>query len=127
MSLDDSSEVPRGVVFSEELIQQIKEALDPDWTLLTLTQGRPNRINHLDEDGVLVSTERSERRGTGPQLVPAWMVIRGWEHLRRTGRLSQDELLNALGVKRSAFVCALLAVFPDVEVESVRPTVLRLN
>jgi hypothetical protein len=29
-------------------------------------------------------------------------------------------------VKRSAFVCALLAQFPDVVVRSTRPTVLEL-
>lgn len=120
-------EVPRGAVFDQDLMQRITQALGPDSTLTTLTQDRPNRINHLDEDGMLVSTERSERRGTGPQFVPAWMVIRGWQHLRRTGRLSQDELLNDLNVKRSAFVCALLATFPDVEVDSVRPTVLRMR
>jgi hypothetical protein len=41
--------------------------------------------------------------------------------------LSQNELLNDLNVKRSAFVCALLAQFPDVVVESLQPTVLKFS
>jgi hypothetical protein len=36
-------------------------------------------------------------------------------------------LLNELNVKRSAFVCALLARFDGVEVELDKPIVLRLN
>jgi Family of unknown function (DUF6884) len=48
------------------------------------------------------------------------------EPLRQMGELSQNELLNDLNVKRSAFVCALLAQFPDVVVRSTRPTVLEL-
>ncbi|MGO9733520.1 hypothetical protein [Mycobacterium sp.] len=36
------------------------------------------------------------------------------------------ELLHELNVKRSAFVCALLAQFPDVVVRSTRPIILEL-
>jgi hypothetical protein len=52
------------------------------------------------------------------------MVVAAWDRLRRRGQLSQPELLDDLNVKRSAFVCALLALFPDVVVRSTRPTVL---
>jgi hypothetical protein len=92
----------------------------------TLSNRRPNRIVSADCSGVLVATLRSERRGTGPQLVPAWMIVAAWEHLRRNGVLSHDVLLNELNVKPSAFVCALLARFPDVDVRSNRPIVLEL-
>jgi len=37
--------------------------------------------------------------------------------------MSQVELINDLNVKRSAFVCALLAQFPDAVVRLDRPTV----
>ncbi|MGW4099092.1 hypothetical protein [Mycobacterium sp. NPDC004974] len=47
-----------------------------------------------------------------------------WEQLCKNGTLSHIELLNYLNVKRSAFVCALLAQFPDVVVVQNRPTVL---
>jgi hypothetical protein len=54
------------------------------------------------------------------------MVAVAWDRLCKNGSLSQDELLNDLNVKRSAFVCALLAQFPDVVVRQTRPTVLEL-
>ncbi|MFN3002972.1 hypothetical protein [Mycolicibacterium wolinskyi] len=54
----------------------------------------------------------------------AWMIVVAWEQLCKNGSLSQIELLNDLNVKRSAFVCALLAQFPDVVVVQDRPTVL---
>ena len=49
-----------------------------------------------------------------------------WHHLRRHGKLTNEELVNELNAKRSAFVCALLAQFPDVVVRSTRPIVLEL-
>ena len=58
--------------------------------------------------------------------MPAWMIVAAWEHLRRNGELTHHELLHELNVKRSAFVCALLAQFPDVVVRSTRPLVLEL-
>jgi hypothetical protein len=67
------------------------------------------------------------RRGlVCPQMVPAWMIVAAWEHLRHNGELTHHELLHELNVKRSAFVCALLAQFPDVVVRSTRPIVLEL-
>jgi len=55
------------------------------------------------------------------------MIVTAWEHLKKHGELSQDWLLNGLNVKRSAFVCALLAHFPEIHVRSTRPTVLELT
>jgi hypothetical protein len=48
-------------------------------------------------------------------------------HLRLNRTLTGDELLNILKVKRSAFVFALLAKFPEVRIRSTRPTVLELH
>lgn len=42
------------------------------------------------------------------------MIQTGWDHLRRAGEMSHKELLNELHVKRSAFVCALISLFPEV-------------
>ena len=57
-------------------------------------------------------------------LVPAWMIVVAWEQLCKNGTLSHIELLHDLKVMRSAFVCALLAQFPDVVVVQDRPAVL---
>ncbi len=52
------------------------------------------------------------------------MISIAGEHLRRQGQLSQQHLLNVLGVKRSAFVFALLAQFRDVTLIRTESTVL---
>lgn len=110
--------------FSDEVYALVATAVEIGTPIYTLTIKRPNWIAAIDRTGVWVETERSRRLGSPPQLVPAWMIETGWEHLTRAGELSQKELLNTLNVKRSAFVCALLAQFPDVVVRDMNPTVL---
>lgn len=118
--------------FDDELLNLINRSVKVGDVIKTLGRARPNRITWINEDGVWVRTEKSDREGTGPQLVPAWMIAAAWNRLVQRGRLSQQELLEELNVKRSAFVCALLAHFPDVEAEkgissSAQPIALVLS
>lgn len=108
----------QSATFDDALLDLIHAAVDVGDVITTLGRARPNKIAWINEDGVWVLTEKSDLDGTGPQLVPAWMITVAWQQLVQRGRLSQQELLEELNVKRSAFVCALLAHFPDVEVES---------
>lgn len=108
----------------ESLRRGIEAAVSPGQVILTLGMSRPNRVVAIIDDGVLVETNRSEERASAPQLVPAWMITVAWDHLTRHGRLRQQELLDDLNVKRSAFVCALLAQLDGVDVESTRPVTL---
>jgi hypothetical protein len=116
----------RSTELDDELLERVRCVVKASAEIATLSNKRPNRIVAVDRSGVEVETLRSDRLGSGPQTVPAWMIVAAWEHLRRRGELSQVELLNDLNVKRSAFVCALLAQFPDVVVRSTRPTMLEL-
>ncbi|WP_255506419.1 hypothetical protein [Mycolicibacterium sp. 018/SC-01/001] len=109
-----------------DLYDRVAAAVQPGDEIETIANKQINRIAAVDREGVYVETDRSKRLGTGPQYVPGWMIVRAWDHLRRTGELSQPYLLSELNVKRSAFVCALLALFPDVVVRSHRPVVLEL-
>jgi hypothetical protein len=120
------SEYGRSTELNDELFNRVLSVVEPGDEITTLSNKRPNRIVSIDRSGVSVETLRSDRRKTGPQIVPAWMIVAAWEHLRENGELTHKELLNELNVKRSAFVCALLALFPDVVVRSTRPTVLVL-
>ena len=113
------------IEFDNAMLQRVRAAVRPGDTILTLGKGKPNRIVDISRDGVLVETEASVGKASGPQLVPAWMVIAGWEHLAVRRTLTQAHLLKVLNVKRSAFVCALLAQMPGIEVQSTRPVVLR--
>jgi hypothetical protein len=117
--------LPEGSPFNDELFERIRLAVDAGDEIATLSTLELNEIVSIDRDGIDVSTEHSKRLGTEPQRVPAWMLMRAWEYLSSNGSLSQQGLLEDLEVKSSAFVCALLATFPDVDVDSLRPTVLR--
>ncbi|GAA2531721.1 hypothetical protein [Mycolicibacterium diernhoferi] len=113
--------------FDDALFHQVTQAVGPGTAILTLSTKNLNRVTAVDRQGVWVETERSMGLGSGPQLVPAWMIAVAWERLCDKGELSQQDLLNELNVKRSAFVCALLAKFPEVRIRSTRPTVLELQ
>ncbi|KUI09918.1 hypothetical protein AU190_05765 [Mycolicibacterium acapulense] len=114
------------VELDDELYNRIASVLEAGDEIETLSISRPNWISSFDRSGVWVETERSRARRSGPQLVPAWMIAVAWERLSERGALSHAELLGEMNVKRSAFVCALLARFRDVVVRQIRPTVLEL-
>jgi hypothetical protein len=99
-----------------QLLEGLRQAVPLGTPIPTVTRGQPNTIVSLEADGAYVTTARTQARGTGPQLVPAWMIQAGWDELSRTGRLEQEPLRNELGVKRSAFVMAALSRLPEVEV-----------
>lgn len=76
-----------------------------------------------------VVTERSRELRRPAQLVPAWMIQIAWEYLASHRALTNRYLLadDGLNVKRSSFVCALLAALPGVTVTARRPIELRLT
>ena len=115
------------VEFDDALFEQVSEVVGSGTAILTLSTKSLNRITAVERKGVWVETERSMSLGSGPQLVPAWMITAAWNRLREAGELSQQELLSELNVKRSAFVCALVAKFPGVRIRSTRPTALELQ
>lgn len=107
---------------SEHLYASLRAAVKDGSTVATIANGRRNRITHIGYEGAWVVTEKSEREAKGPQLVPAWMIQAAWDHLERTGSITNEFLLSAdgLNVKRSSAVCALLARLPEVSVTSTR-------
>ena len=111
---------------SDDLMGRITRAVQPGDVITTLSQGRPNTIVTVGPEGIGVETGRSTEQGTGPQLVPYWMIERSWTHLVTHGRVTLAFMLDkdGLNVKRSAFVAALLACFDDVRVVSSRPVEL---
>lgn len=112
-----------------KLLQALRHAI-PDGSIVhTLGDGRRNAVAEVTSQGVYVETPRSQARGAGPQLVPAWMIQLAWDYLQRHHELTNKYLLatDGLNVKRSSAVCALLARLPEVELASVRPITLRLR
>lgn len=119
-------EAARNVELDDDLLQRIHAVVQPGDEISTLTTKRPNVVAAIGPDGIWVETLRSDHRRSGPQLVPAWMIVTAWRRLQQNGVLTHAELLDDLNVKRSAFVVALLAQFTDVVVRSTHPIVLEL-
>lgn len=109
------------------LLRALEQAIPVGGTITTLAQGKANRVVSISADGVLLETDHSDEVGSGPQLVPAWMIQVAWDHLSEHGSLTNKHLLSSegLNVKRSSAVCAILAQLPGVDVTSSRPITLR--
>lgn len=114
------------IELDDDLLERIHSVVQPGDEILTLGRNRPNAIAAIEREGIWVRTSRSDSRRSGPQLVPAWMIVTAWRHLQTNGALSNRELLDDLNVKRSTFVVALLAQFSDVVVKSTEPIVVEL-
>ena len=109
---------------------EIEAALAGNPEVLTLGDGRrPNWVARSRRTAFGSRPERSRAAGRPPQLVEAWMIQSAWDYLQAHGVLTNRFLLSTdgLNVKRSSFVCALLARLPGVSVESTRPITLALR
>lgn len=106
-----------------ELLALLREHTPAGAVIATVSTGKPNWVTSVDERGVWIETEASRTKGTGAQLVPAWMIQIAWDHLRRHGTLDNTYLVasSGLNVKRSSAVCALLVRLPGVTLASTRP------
>lgn len=125
---DDAIDWAPGRVFASaevlepDLLAAIRAVVVLQPEIRTLADGMANRVHDVTPDGVWVETDRSRELGRAPQLVPAWMIQIAWEWLQAHGTLTNRWLLDTdgLNVKRSSFVCALLARLPTVRVVSTR-------
>ena len=110
------------------LLAMIRAALAGDPIVMTLGP-RPQRnvVHEVTPDGVWVETAASRAKSRSPQPVPAAMIQLAWDALQSHGGLTNRYLpaADGLNVKRSSFVCALLARLPGVEVSLSRHIELR--
>lgn len=81
--------------FSPELYALLQDNAREGAVVTTLSTGNPDRISSLDRTGVGVETGRTRVQGTGPQLVPAWMVEEGWQRLKARCWRSMTSTSNA--------------------------------
>lgn len=112
--------VARGSVDAELLdpilFAHIEAAVRADPVFRTVQRGANNVVVEATPVGVWVETEKSRREGQPAQPVPAWMIQFAWDYLLQHGELTNKELRDGpLSVKRSSFVCALLARLPGVQ------------
>jgi hypothetical protein len=126
MGPGEMGEYARSTEFDDELFSRMLSVVESGDEITTLSNKRPNRIVSIDRSGVSVETLRLDRRGTGPQIVPARMIV------CRVGAPVPERRVDSPGAaqraEREAFgfrVC-VLAQFPDVVVRSTRPIVLEL-
>lgn len=103
--------------FSAELYRLIVAAVEATGGLFTtVAKDKPNHVTEVTTTGLYVATDASAAKSMPAQFVPAWMIEVAWDYLRSHGRLTNRFLLDTdgLNVKRSSFVCALLAKLPGV-------------
>lgn len=110
-----------------EIQALIRRRLKAGDVILTVSQGKPNRVAAVDDEGLWVETAKSDANDTGPQLVPWWMFEAAWSELGKSKSLTQAVLLHDLNVKRSATVFAALAMLPQVAVTATRPATIELT
>lgn len=106
------------------LLERLLDVVQPGDEVLTVANGKPNVVIALDASGAMIETKRSSEKG-GAKHVPAWMFNEAWRMLQHDGTIANADLIEK--VKRSSAVLALLAQLAEVEVESSKPTVLRLR
>jgi len=114
-----------GETITPELFAALVREYEADPVFKTITHGKPDHVVDVRRSGVLVATERTLRRRTGPQNLDAWMLNLAWDWLRSRGELANRVLEEELRVHRSSAVCAVLARVPGVVVASRSPIVLR--
>lgn len=54
-----------------DLLAALQSGITPGDVVMTIAEGKPNWIVDLSEARVLVETKKSQKGGTGPQLVAA--------------------------------------------------------
>jgi hypothetical protein len=115
-------------VLAPDLLAAITAALAVDPVVWTISDAKENWMHEVTPDGVWVETAKSRALGRPPQLVEAWMIQIAWEWLHAHGWITARLLVatDGLNVKRSSFVCALLARLHGVKIVSRRPIELRL-
>jgi hypothetical protein len=116
--------VPRGTVDAELLdpllFSHVEDAVRVDPVFRTVQRGAKNVVVDATLAGLWVETEKSRSEGQPAQLVPAWMIQFAWDYLLQHGELTNKDLRDGhLSVKRSSFVCALLARLPGVQATNV--------
>lgn len=114
--------------FTPELERQIRAEVERDPVFLTLgPTPKKNEVTAVSASGVYVTSDATRAKGTTAQLVPAWMIQLAYDYLVEHGQLTNAYLLSSdgLNVKRSSFVCALLARLPGVVPSPRTPVELR--
>ena len=106
------------------IIRQLRELAGRD-PIVTLGQNQLNYVKRVDRENVWVDTRKSMAEGTGPQPIPIDWIEDTFDALQDQGFLTRKEL-GPKASKRSAFIFALLAAFPDVAT-TTNPITLRIK
>lgn len=110
-----------------ELYDAIRSEVARDPSFRTLGNApKSNIVREVTPFGLYVETDRTRAQHQPPQLVPAWMIELAYSYLIEHGALSNAYLIanDGLNVKRSSFVCALLARLPGIRVRTGGPITL---
>jgi len=91
----------------DELWVKIHDKFEPPMTIFTLKQQRANEILEINDNGILVKTEK------GTELVKIGWIKQAWENLVNDGVLYRDE--HEKSTYRSSFILSLFSQFDFIE------------
>jgi len=94
----------------EDLWARIQDKFEPPMTIFTLKQQKANEILEINDDGILVKTEK------GTELVKIEWIKQAWENLVKDGVLYRDE--HEKSTYRSSFILALFSQFEFIQISS---------
>lgn len=94
----------------EELWVKIQQKFEPPMTIFTLKQQKANEILEINDNGILVKTEK------GTELVKIEWIKQAWENLVKDGVLYRDE--HEKSTYRSSFILSLFSQFDFIGTSS---------
>ncbi len=103
----------------DELWVKIQQKFEPPMTIFTLKQQRVNEILEINDNGILVKTEK------GTELVKIKWVKQAWKNLVIDGVLYRDE--HEKSTYRSSFILSLLSQFDFIDANSKGRLSIRLT
>ncbi|KKN57211.1 hypothetical protein LCGC14_0564570 [marine sediment metagenome] len=103
----------------EELWVKIQKKFEPPITIFTLKQHKANEILEINDNGILVKTEK------GNKLVNSELIKKAWKNLVNDGVLYRDE--HEKSTYRSSFILSLLSQFDFIDANSKGRLSIRLT
>lgn len=91
----------------DELWVKIHDNFEPPMTIFTLKQQKANEILEINDNGILVKTEK------GTELIKIEWIKQAWENLVNDGVLYRDE--HEKSTYRSSFILSLFSQFDFIE------------
>ena len=119
VSIFESDKKNPKILSFNEFWLKIQDKFDPPIEIYTLRQQRANKILEINDNGILVETER------GTELVKIELIKKAWDNLVEERVLYRDE--HEKSTYRSSFILALFSQLDFIEADTKGRTHIKLK